>query len=261
MKKKFEYYYSPGHHFRCMVTSKDDDYLPHLDLGILGHTVTIYIPSWVLKPKKVWIDTSQYHWSKNPAGGYWDAERRSYGVYLWNNHFNVNYGIQTDDSSTEQRWSCFLPFADRRYSRSILFNDKGEMFSNTKHSYWAFRNSITRKFYQKSLNQHRSFIEDVPKVKFWFKDYDGQPTIATTYMIERQWEFGTGKWFSWLSAFVPTSKSRSLDLEFDKGIGPRKESGKGGTTGHSCKVVGNELHYDAFMRYAEEHNLTDVRIL
>ena len=70
--------------------------------------------------------------------------------------------------------------------------------------------------------------------------------------------FGT-KSFKWLSWFVAPKISRSLMLQFQKETGRRKKSWKGGTVGHSIRMLPGELHESAFRRYCQEHDMTFVR--
>lgn len=96
--------------------------------------------------------------------------------------------------------------------------------------------------------------ERVPKAHFGFEDYDGEMIIASTYIEEMEWKFGTG-WFKWLRFFRKSKVRRSLDLHFSAEVGPEKGSWKGGTTGHGIEMLDGELHEQAFRRYcATEHD-------
>src|SRR3546814_14519349 len=57
---------------------------------------------------------------------YWDISRREYGFTLSDGHLSVPLGRQTMDSSTEQRWGCFLPWTQWRHVRRSFYGLHGE---------------------------------------------------------------------------------------------------------------------------------------
>ena len=243
------YYYSTeGTHLKLVLSSGGDDERrgAKLQLALLGHHLTLPLPQWVLRPHRRWVDTSRYEWSRSPAGGYWDIEERAYGVYLFETHFNVLYGLRTDDSTTEQRWSCFLPWCEWRHVRYETLGLDRQVVEVVEE--------------RTGYEVQRAAEERTPKVRFAFKDYDGEDIEATTFINRRTWKRGTG-WFRWLSLVWPDRTRESLDIEFSKEVGKRKGSWKGGTLGHGIELLPGELHLAAFQRYAAEHDLSDVRVL
>lgn len=173
---------------------------------------------------------------------YINYTKREYGFMSNDGHFSLFLGRQTDDSSTEQRWSCFLPWLQWRHVRHSVYGLNGEYICDAPKNNFASGVWI-------------EYRDAAPKVTFKFKDFDGEEIEASTLIEEREWRFGEG-WFKWLSVFRNKKIRRSLDIQFSKEVGRKKGSWKGGTMGHGIDMLPNELHADAFKRYCVEHELT-----
>lgn len=214
----------------------------------LGHrSLIIELPS-IIKPWKQWIDTSRHNWEWTNSKGYWDEHERQYGFIISDGALHVRYGPQTHDSDTEKNELYFLPWTEWRYIRISLYDLEG----NHVWTQYDKDKTILTKF------QEREFARNnCPKRIFNFLDYDGEEIQVTTIIEEREWRLGTG-WFKWLELFTKPKISRMLDLSFSKEVGSKKGSWKGGTTGHSIKLLPGELHESAFKRYCVEHNLTFI---
>lgn len=225
--------------FRFVLSSGDNDDYPGCTLNISIFKWNMYwkLPA-ITNPDLLKI-RGQYNYD--------DYIERRYGIYLFENHFNIMYGrgdanFHRDIHGEEQRWSCFLPWSEWRLVRHSLYGLNGELIwsGGERHSYDEFcrmRESV------------------VPKRVFTFKDFDGEEITATTFIEEREWHRGE-KWFKWLSWFSAPKVRRSLDLHFNKEVGPRKGSWKGGTIGHGIEMYPWELHELAFRRYCQSHNMT-----
>lgn len=177
---------------------------------------------------------------------YIDYTERRYGFYVSEGHFNVNYGRYSHDSDNEDRWSCFLPWTQWRHVRHTMYNPDGTMF---------FEELEGKKGLKKDWMEWHLARDNIPKVCFRFKDFDGEIIEVETFVEERQWKRGT-KWCSWLSLFYKDKIRRSLDLAFTKEVGKRKGSWKGGTLGHSIDTEVGEPYSSAFQRYCVENKLT-----
>lgn len=227
--------------FALLLDSGEADYPGCcLRLSAFGCTLICELPA-IIKPWRRWVDTSHYSWSTNPAGGYWDEHSQEYGIRLFEGHFNVMYGQQTGDSSTEKHWSCFLPWTQWRHVRRSLYDKSGrEWISFSEKHRWPAEYEISK---------------ICPAVTFDFRDFDGELIQATTRIEEREWKFGTG-WFKWLSLFRKNKIRRSLDIEFSAETGKKKGSWKGGTIGRGIDMIPAESHASAFWRYCLEHGMT-----
>lgn len=219
-----------------------------------GCKLVVSVPGWyfqipmpaVVKPHRFWEDTSQYAWSSKD-GGYWDYQRREYGITYMEGHVSLRYGIQTDSWPGSACKGFFLPWMEWRFIRRSFCGLDGEYlahFADPKLGFMAEYN----------------FQQQMPQRHFAFTDYDGEPNVVATTIEEREWHKGTGG-FRWLSWFVKPKIRRSLDLAFDKEVGPKKGSWKGGTLGHGIDMLAGELHEDAFRRYCVQENLTFGSVL
>jgi len=194
-----------------------------LPLIIYPETKTVY-------PK--WDDETIERLGRNYYIAY---TKRDYGFLLSSGHLSIYFG-----RSTEQHWSCFLPWTQWRFIRLSYYGLQGEfLYTEDTHMNWKAR-------------QDKEDL--IPKVKFKFLDFDNEEIEVITHIEKREWAFGD-KWFKWLSLFKSNKISRSLDLRFTKETGKRKGSWKGGTIGHGIGMLPNELHEAAFRRYCNEHEM------
>lgn len=226
-----------GFYLKLVLASGDDEY-PGCKLHVVFWRwyITLSLPP-IIKPDVLKV-RGQFNYDQ--------LIERSYGAYLFENHFNVLYGrgdanFHRDEFGKEQRWSCFLPWTEWRHVRHSLYGLNGELIwsGGEKHPYDEFC-------------EMREQV--VPKVAFSLKDFDGEDIAATTFIEEREWHRGEG-WFKWLAWFFAPKVRRSLDISFDKETGPRKGSWKGGTMGCGIDMNQGELHEAAFRRYCQDHNM------
>lgn len=236
-----------------VLSSGWEDY-PGCSLRVsgFGHTLITALPH-VVKLYRHWVDTSRYEWGKNPAGGYWDIDRREFGFSCSDGHLSVYLGRRTMDSSTDRTWGCFLPWTQWRHVRHSFYGLNGEHVATLPDTGKSYLGNPGR------WERERAIADATPTIAFEFDDFDGERITATTKIEEREWRFGTGG-FKWLSAFRKPRVSRSLDIRFSAETGKRKGSWKGGTVGHSIEMRPGELHEEAFRRYCAENDMTFVRV-
>lgn len=204
------------------------------------------LPEFV-KPSRVWVDTSRHSWSSE-SGGYWDVNPREWGFRVCDGSLQVFLGPQTNDSATTKSWSKFLPWTQWRHVRISYFDPAGEHLR-------TYFDTTDREVRRAQSDSRYEFEKEMPKAIFVFRDYDGEVIEATTHIEEREWRFGEG-WFKWLSLFRRPKIRRSLSIEFNKEVGPRKGSWKGGTIGHGTDMMPGETPVQAFARYCLAHKLT-----
>lgn len=224
-----------------------------LRLSGFGATCILALPQWLLRPyrEKVFPGWDVKTIERIGRDWYWHIDRREYGVTVCDGHFNVDFGRQTMDSSTEQRWGCFLPWTQWRPVRRSFYGLDGEHVATLPDTGKSYRGDPGR------FQRERDIADATPTTSFAFDDFDGERIEATTRIEEAEWRFGTG-WFKWLSLFRRPKVSRSLDLLFSAEVGERKGSWKGGTIGHAIEMRPGELHEAAFRRYCDENGLTFV---
>lgn len=189
------------------------------------------------------IDGKEYPMIVSKRYGF-DLEWGEYADYLY-----LVYGVEHDDygSKKDDFGGCkFVDFWWKKYTfvAHRLFNFDGSVLAEGK-------------------NIENSW--DYPgheKMRFQFRDgYDEERITATAKLEEREWSRGTG-WMKWLKYFYPPMIKRSLDLSFDKEVGSRKGSWKGGTVGHSIDIEKGEQPRCAMERYCSENGhyfLTVIR--
>ena len=196
------------------------------------------------KPKKQWVDTSQYAWSTSENKGYWEYIQHQYGFHIQDEYIHVHYGIQpgcwssTDKKNSDHSKLIEIPWRIKRQVRHSFM-------TLTWHLFLALNPEKLGREYFKRMELAQ---EAVPKIKFKFNDFDGEEIIATCYIEERHYQHGTG-WFKWLKYFIKPEIFRSLNIEFNKEVGYEKGSWKGGTMGHSIDIEYGERPLDVFKRY------------
>lgn len=241
---------SRGYRPLALVLSSagEEDDQCQLRLSAFGHTFISALPQ-IIKPSCTWVDCSKYEWASE-RGGYWQIDRREYGVSYHDGFLRLFFGRQTNDSSTTQDWAWFLPWTQWRHVRHSYYGANGEHVATI----WdgkSYRDDPGR------WERERELAAAAPTVAFELDDFDGERIVATTRIEEREWRFGTG-WFKWLSLFRKARISRDLDIRFSAETGREKGSWKGGTVGHSIDMLPGELHEAAFKRYCTENNMTFV---
>jgi hypothetical protein len=215
--------------------------------SVAGYSLLVALPPIVRSTRrKVYPNWDAETVARLGRNWYYDGYPRTYGFYYAAGFLNFSFGRQTHDSSTEQRWGCFLPWTQWRHVRISYHGLSGEHVGTVRDA--DLPRGIER------FNAQREMEAKIPKASFLFKDYDGEELTAETHIEEREWRFGTG-WFKWLALFRRPKVLRSLDIRFSDETGRRKGSWKGGTIGHSIGMESGELHRAAFQRYCAEHEM------
>lgn len=229
----------------CLRSSDDEDRAATFRISIGRFSFLSVVPKWLIRPerKKVYPQWDEATVARLGRDWYWDITPREYSVGVSDGHLSIHYGRVTHDSSTEQRWGCFLPWTQWRHIRISFYGLAGERVGD------VFDADQPRGF--RHFDAQLAMEERVPKVAFEFLDFDGKRITASTHIEEREWRRGTG-WFKWLSMVWPKKIHRSLDLRFSEEVGPEKGSWKGGTVGHSIEMQPGELHEAAFRRYCDQ---------
>lgn len=247
---------SRGYRPLALVLASGEEEYPGASLRFsgFGRTIILALPEWAIRPYREKVKARFWDAATIDRLGrdwYWTIDRREYGFSLSDGFLNISLGRQTNDSSTEQRWGCFLPWTQWRHVRRSFYGLEGEHVATLPPS---------KRFVLGDNSQwewDRAIEESTPTASFTFDDFDGERITATTKIEEREWHFGTGL-FKWLSLFRAPKVRRSLDIHFSAEVGERKGSWKGGTIGHGIEMRPSELHEAAFRRYCSEHNLTFV---
>ncbi|MDX0250281.1 hypothetical protein GOC31_16355 [Sinorhizobium meliloti] len=240
-------------HLALLISSgHDEDAGCRLRFSCYGFTIIVGLPQ-IIKPHVSWVDLSNHEWAtpgRDGRKGYTQIDEREYGFSVHEGHLSVSLGRKTNDSSTEQRWGCFLPWTQWRFVRQSRYDLEGKPF-------WTEQAADRLGKGIDTYRASREAKERCPSASFEFEDFDGERLQAKTTIDEAEWKFGEGC-FKWLSLFRRAKVRRSLDIEFSGETGQRKGSWKGGTIGHSIEMLPGELHEAAFRRYCAEHDMTFV---
>lgn len=186
---------------------------------------------------------------------YHETIEKSYGFSADKTSLHVHYGIQPgswsrdDPKNSDHSKVFFYPWTEHDMVRHDYFNEDGSLA-------YATKQSNGRKYFDQ-LEEARKAVQ---KKHFSFNDYDGEALVATCYIEEREWRRGIG-FFKFLRLLIKPKIRRSMNIEFSGETGSRKGSWKGGTIGHSIDTSKGETMLSAFTRYAEEHNMSNVKEL
>ena len=237
--------------------SGDEEYPGcRIRFSAFGHTLIVALPA-IIKPWRKKVVASSWDAATVARLGrdwYYDTHEREYGFSCSEGFLRVFLGRQTDDSSTTQSWSYFLPWTQWKFIRHSIYDLDGKFFATEVERVSSLGTQEGRDLWE----QWQATLKRCQTCSFSFKDFDGEELTVKTRIEEREWHFGTG-WFKWLRFFRKAKIHRSLDLEFSGETGKRKGSWKGGTIGHSIEMLPGELHESAFRRYCTEHEMTFVK--
>lgn len=243
----------------------DDDVesgLCSLRISAGSYTLIVALPN-IVKPHMTKVYPGPASWGPEVVARlgrdwYWNVTPREYGFSYSDGFLQIFLGRETHDSSTEQRWSCFLPWTQWRHIRRSFYDLEGKHFWSEIDAETRAVNKLGGKVPGERYEIIRKWEEMCPKATFRFRDFDGNELEAITYIEEREWRFGTGS-FKWLSLFRRPKIRRSLDIRFSDETGPEKGSWKGGTTGTGIEMLPGEDHEAAFRRYCNEEHRSKYR--
>lgn len=226
-----------------------------INIGFWKHTIIIRVPEFI-KPKLKYVDTTYLTHLANKTTGYYESIGKNYGFAFYNDSLHIHYGIQpgvwggADKENSNHTKVFFNGWADTRRIRYEFFNPDWTHFA---HAPDKINGAL-------DFDAIRKCEADVPKVLIRFNDFDGEEITATCHLYEMEWEYGKGL-FKWVKYFRKNIVVRRVELSFDKEVGEKKGSWKGGTLGHSCDVNPGEGLFAAFSRYGEKYNFSNLRVV
>lgn len=152
-------------------------------------------------------------------------------------HIYINYGVEDPgwiDGLKVWGGYKFINFSwmhYRFYSMEHLQQNGKQIYIETdERPLFGKRKFASRVFYPHGFPGQQS-------VKFRFLDgYDNEEIIVTCKIDRRTWKRGEG-WFKWLSWFYNDKVHTDIDMEFNKEVGKRKGSWKGGTIGMGINLT------------------------
>jgi len=203
--------------------------------------LTVYFFGWYWY---VYFNTVLIRAKKAPSksGGYTVVMPRRYGFSF---HYKddmhclfLYYGSDDDNWESEERVKSSMtiwnfPWAQWSFDAHYLLNLDGTLFhkvgKDDEHNCWDYPGHETISF---------NFLDG----------FDGTPVIAKCKVERRVWTKGE-KSFGWLKYLFKDNNQKSLDLDFNKEVGKRKGSWKGGITGMGTGMLEDETPEEAFVRF------------
>lgn len=231
----------------------------HLDVRAWDRCLTVLLPP-IIKPQET---RHVANWDTETIArlgrDYWSEwDEREYGVQFTDDAMHLRFGAQTFDSLTDHSKCVFQPWLCKRFHRFSLYDLDGRHFwskfereTNKQRKVW--RKAGATGWFDQFAEQSTQEAE-CPKITFAFTDYDDELIFVRCHIEEREWRHGTG-WFAWLSLFCKPLVRRCLSLAFDREVGQRKGSWKGGTLGHAVEMLPSDSPEWAFRRYCAAHDL------
>jgi hypothetical protein len=234
------------------LSSGDGEEYPGCKLIISGghKYITINLPQ-LISPKREKVYPTSWDAATVARLGrnwYYNYTEREYGIYMIDNYVSILYGLQAHDSSIDQQWGYFLPWLERRCTQHICYLIDGTVLDQSHQS-----------FKDGSYEKNRNIIESARKIRYQFKDFDGEVIEVDCYVEKYEWKQGTGR-FKWVDFFYEPVTKWYVDLEFSSEVGRRKGSWKDGTLGHACEIdeANGETIIEAFKQYCEQNELTFI---
>lgn len=256
MSNKIELIKDPKYNFICELNSWEDDYHGSFRIGAFGWYIRIQTPDWLLQPHKEkvkaigWDETTIKRLGRD---WYYDIYHRSFGINWFDTYITILYGYQTNCWPRTNVMSFNAAWIDYTYCKYKLFTpDWKEVYSND--------GEYDSQRWSQSYDYIKQIIDEMPKEKFVFNDYDGEEIVAECYIEYRRWHLGR-KPFRWLKWFSKPLERYTIDIHFNKETGNRKDTWKGGTICSSQVMKYGDSIESAFIEYSKKNKFTNVRKL
>lgn len=238
----------------CCEDMPDDRFYNAVTLNLGRHWLRITLPPW-LKPveervhAKYWDSATIARFGRDWYPVY---HTRCYGFTVLEDAVILYYGAQNHDDLTSQEPSRLtylnLPWKQYRFIAQRWYSPQAELLKTHLDTEPTWD------------GQYDWVRNELPKTGFLVRDESDQTNVVVqTYITEREWRHGTS-WCRWLGWLRKPLIRRTLEITFEKEVGPSKGSWKGGLIAHSIELQPNETPLNAFTRYCEqEHSSRDGR--
>jgi len=176
--------------------------------------------------------------------GIQDCDSAAWGFNFHNNTIWIYIG-GAGNFEGGRKWKTFeMPWSYDWYRTSNLLNDLTWYHETKKNKKrWSADNRGGVGSYE--WLEENKWRETHPYVD----SYDGTIVNATISVTEREWRM---RWLYWCPLFNRTIET--IEIEFDKEVGKRKGSWKGGTIGCGYEMLPHETPYDCLKRMEKDRN-------
>lgn len=180
---------------------------------------------------------------------------RRYGFMIHTEHdvLYLNYGkhkefADSDDPNQEISW--YFPWCEMEHVRHSYYDTKGNHLFDSTHS-WRLGGSSSD---LESWDREQNRVARIEPLVIPCIDYDGEKFNALIRIEEREWRRGRGSW-KFLRWFTRPKIERYIEMHFDKEVGKRKSSWKGGMIATSTPLIDNNI-YSSFSQFCMRENIT-----
>jgi len=176
--------------------------------------------------------------------GIQDCDSATWGINFHGNKIWIYVGGGGNFEGGRKYKTIRMPWDMEWVRTSTLLKDGHDWFHETKQNRKTWEEDLDGKIIGSYgwINKNR-WKETHPFVD----KYDNTTVNATIGVEEREWR---PLWFMWTSLFA--KKSKTISIEFDKEVGKRKGSWKGGTIGCGYELLPNETPIQCLSRMERE---------
>lgn len=174
--------------------------------------------------------------------GIQDCDSATWGINYHNNKIWIYIG-GAGNFDGGRKWLTFTMPWDLTWIRtSTLMKDGYDWFHETEgnRKIWNGDESVIGSYEWVNKNRWQETHPYIDK-------FDNTVVNATICVMEMEWR---PLWFKWTKLFAKVR--RSIDIEFDKEVGKRKSSWKGGTLGCGYELLPNETPAECLKRMEKE---------
>lgn len=218
-------------HISCYLVSRDEESSCHLILALNGKYKTFNLPNIISPYKK---RNKGHYIGANGEKVHYDYEQiipRQYGFLFDHDFIMIYYGINSGESNIDKKWSYTFPWLEETYIKKDYLNLDGTIYKSVPYS-----SGMKSPFWDIC----REVEKEITKQKIRFNDFDGEEIEAECYCVKQYYHKGT-KWCNWLKYITKNKCYKRIEVSYNKEVGDRKNSWKGGTLSSSWWVQDESL--------------------
>lgn len=237
-------------------TEDDEGGSNHLTGYFFGMAFRVMFPC-LIKPLEVKIYPKSWDEATKKRLGrdyYFEYTHKEYGFIALDESISVSYGVQpkydswTAGSNVKSRRRSFsIPWRSYHLTMNRLYDGEGKLV-------WS--STFDKKDSQRNRDEVDLTRANMQYRGFLVRDADGTVVRALVHVTEMQWRRGYGR-LQWMWGFLPGIHRKSIEIEFQQEMGPRKGSWKGGLIALGFEMLQDESITDAFKRFVQDKSESD----